>query len=397
MIPLFLKMEQGNFYFFFISFPLFFVRVLWAVCILFPVRERSNMTLAAILAGTPVSNLRKEYQFHQNLYEAQPALVQNFLDQQAQAIAQAIIADAPRVRFTLPNRVAVTGEADVLDVPANQREQVAGHWLLFGTRDLCLDILQLFLGLERSSNPALSLSGSLLRFSVARTMVYQLLPDGRPVRYRLLEGDEIPSQPEKWTGVPSAHEDDRDRLQVPFTPAALRFFLPQWVAFGEKDQLLTNTLEEAQSRIASMQNFLSILHHAVTIDPYFVADEAYQRKRTGMLGQLVNQGRALARYETHELVTAVQRRAQANSLNRGFSLDLSYFDDQELTMRSYNVEVVPPGRVMFIPAFVVLAMRREYGRIIQDTHLNSSTRKNLLALLAMLEKAFLTKKEYSLL
>jgi hypothetical protein len=349
------------------------------------------MTLAAILTGAPVSNLRKEYQFHQSLYEAQPPLVQNFLDQQAQAIAQAIIADAPRVRFTLPNRVVVTGEADALDVPANQREQVAGRWLPFGTRDLRAGILQLFLGLEHSPVPSLSLSGSLLRFSVARTMVYQMLPDGRPVRYRLLEGDEIPSQPEEGTGVKVAQEDDRDQLQIPFMSAVLRFFLPQWVPFDEKGHLLTNSLEEAHSQIASMQIFLRVLHHAVSIDPYFVADETYQRKRTGMLGQLVNQGRALGRYETQELITAIQHRAQANSLNRGFTIDLTYFDDQDLAMKSYFVEIVPTGRIMFVPAFVVLAMRREYGRIIQDTRLNSSTRKHLLSLLAMFEKAFFTK------
>jgi hypothetical protein len=138
-----------------------------------------------------------------------------------------------------------------------------------------------------------------------------------------------------------------------------------------------------------------VLHHAVTIDPYFVADETYQRKRTGILGQLVNQGRAMSRFETQELITAMRRRVQANSLNRGFTIDLTYFDDQELAMKPYFVEIVPAGRIMFIPAFVVLAMRREYARIIQDTPLNSSTRKHLLALLAMLEQAFLTQKEYN--
>jgi hypothetical protein len=55
------------------------------------------------------------------------------------------------------------------------------------------------------------------------------------------------------------------------------------------------------------------------------------------------------------------------------------------------IDIVPAGRIMFVPAFIVLAMRREYARIIQDTRLNSSTRKHLLSLLAMLEKAFIIK------
>ena len=51
-----------------------------------------------------------------------------------------------------------------------------------------------------------------------------------------------------------------------------------------------------------MQRFLCVLHAAVSLAPYIVADEEYQRKRYGMLGQLVNQGRALARYETREII-----------------------------------------------------------------------------------------------
>lgn len=349
------------------------------------------MTLAAILTGAPVSNLRKEYLFHQSLYEAQPPIVRNFLDQQAQVIVQAILSEASRVRFSLPDRVVVAGEADTLDVPLDQREQAAGQWLHFGTIDLRNDILKRFLALEHSTDPAMSVSGTLLRYSVARTMVYQMLPDGRPVRYRLMDGEEIPSQPEEAGSPQQTHEDDRDRMQVPYAVAALRFFLPQWVAFDEKDRLLTGSLEEAQASIASMQNFLRVLHHAVTVDPYFVADETYQRKRAGILGQLVNQGRALSRFQAQALIAAIKRRAQANSLNRGFTIDLTYFDDQELAMKPYYVEIVPAGRIMFISAFVVLAMRREYAHIIQDTRLNSSTRKHLLSLLAMFEKAFMTR------
>ena len=247
-----------------------------------------------------------------------------------------------------------------------------------------------------------------MRFAVARTMIYLMLPEGRFVRYRLLAGDEIPSLPvedgrarksalmaEKDAIVQDGdRESGRGDLQTPYSPAALRFFLPQWVAFDEKDRLLAATLQEAEAHIRSMQTFLRILHEAVAIAPCMAADETYQRKRVGILGQLVNQGRALGRYEVQEMIKRLNRRASEGSLNRGLSLSLPYFDDQALTMKLYDMQVVPSGRVMFVPAFVVLATRREYARIIQDTHLNSSTRKHLLSLLAMLEKAFLTKKEY---
>jgi hypothetical protein len=93
-----------------------------------------------------------------------------------------------------------------------------------------------------------------------------------------------------------------------------------------------------------------------------VADETYQRKRYGMLGQLVNQGRALARYETRQIIATIRRRALTNSLNRGLSLSLPYFDDQTLEMKVYSFQIIPAGRIMFVPAFVYPASSVELAR-----------------------------------
>ena len=127
---------------------------------------------------------------------------------------------------------------------------------------------------------------------------------------------------------------------------------------------------------------------AVALAPYMVADEAYQQKRYGMLGQLVNQGRALACFQTREIIATIQRRAAANDLNRGLSLSLPYFDDQSLEMKFQSFDVIPAGRIMFIPGFVVLAARKEQVKVEQDTRLDRSTRKHLLAELRMMEAAF---------
>jgi hypothetical protein len=366
------------------------------------------MTFTAILASNLVTNLRMEYQNHRSLYEVQPILTQQFLDLQAGRVAHAILDNDTRVRFTLPVSISQRGKDQVLVVPAESRDNVVGHKLIPWKRDLRDQILQQFVNLEQSSNQALSQCGSLMRFVVAQSMVHQMLPDGRSVHYQLLEGDEIPSQPVETNEVSGSAlmagsdaiseqpegNHGRGELQVPYSPVAMRFFLPQWVTFDDNDQLLVRTLEEAEGHIRSMQTYLQALHHAVVIDPYIVADETYQRKRTGMLGQLVNQGRALSRYETNTLVQAIQRRARQNSLNRGLTLELPYFDDQDLAVKNYPLEVIPVGRIMFIPAFIVLAVRKEYGKISQDTRLNSSTRKHLLSLLAILEKAFLNQKEF---
>ena len=107
-----------------------------------------------------------------------------------------------------------------------------------------------------------------------------------------------------------------------------------------------------------------------------------------MLGQLVNQGRALAIHQTKEIIKHIKERAEAQSLNRGLRLSLPYFDDQDLMIATSNFEVIPSGRIMFVPAFVVRAVQQEAVKVSQDTRYNPSTRKHLLHLLELLEKAF---------
>ncbi|MHC1770426.1 MAG: hypothetical protein AB9907_01595 [Flexilinea sp.] len=70
------------------------------------------------------------------------------------------------------------------------------------------------------------------------------------------------------------------------------------------------------------------------------------------------------------------------------NLSLPYFDDQLLEMRTYDFEVIPAGRIMFVPAFVVRATREEHAKIAQDTRLSSSTRKYLLIEFSILEHEF---------
>jgi hypothetical protein len=127
-----------------------------------------------------------------------------------------------------------------------------------------------------------------------------------------------------------------------------------------------------------------------------VADEDYQEKRYGVLGQLVNQGRALARYQVRKIIHTIQRRAAAQDLNRGLHLSLTYFDDQKLTIEDYDFDVIPAGRILFIPAFVVRAAHEQQVKVAQDTRLSPSTRRHLLTLLYLLGSAFYSPKGDSL-
>jgi hypothetical protein len=233
-------------------------------------------------------------------------------------------------------------------------------------------------------------------------MVHNMLPSGRSVVYRAVEEGEIPNIPVRSKLEPESaimaatdavaeekrRDEGRGELLVPYVEAARRFFLPQWVAFDDNGRLLVGSTNEAEAHIASMQQYLFILHAAVGLAPYMVADEQYQQKRYGILGQLVNQGRALAGYQVKDIIQTIQQRAAANDLNRGLSLSLPYFNDQKLDVETYFFEVIPAGRIMFVPAFVVRAAREQEVKVAQDTRFNASTRQHILELLQLLEKAF---------
>lgn len=355
---------------------------------------------------SPASRLREEFSEKQILFNAQPAIIQRFLEAQARQIADALIEHRPQTKFTLPDRIVAEipqiDQPATISVPSTSREQNVGGLGNRLTRQDVREALRHRLNeLEQSPDHAISTSASLLRYSAAVHMVHNMLPSGRSVTYRPDEDEDIPTIPtddlEPESAITQASDaiaeegsadEGRGNLQVPFVPAARRFYLPQWISFDNGGKLLVGSVKEAEANLASMQRFIDILHAASSIAPYIIADLEYQKKRYGMLGQLINQGRALARYKTQDIIHTIQGRAKLGTLNRGLSLSLPYFDDQELRLNITTFEVIPAGRIMFIPAFVVRAAREEAAKRIQDTRFNPSTRKHLIAGLQMLEAAF---------
>jgi hypothetical protein len=354
-------------------------------------------------SGTPINQLSEEFREQTTLFDAQPPIIQRFLEAQAKQIAQAYIERAHTVHFKLPDRVIVPGKSEPLAVDQSIREQRVGTIRdRIGNHDVHETLRQRLTQLNQSGEEATITSANLVRYASAAFMVHNMLPSGRSVLYISADDDDIPSIPADDEKNPESAitastdaiaedgkaDDGRGSLQVPYVPAARRFFLPQWVAFDMQDKLIVNSIKEAEAHVASMQHFLTILFAARSLAPYMVADDEFEKKRYGMLGQLVNQGRALARYQTKEIIRTIWERANAQSLNRGLSVSLPYFDDQELRIASHNFVIIPAGRIMFVPAFVVRATLEEQAKIAQDTRFSNSTRKHLMAELQMLDAAF---------
>lgn len=367
--------------------------------------DKTDITEPETTSGGARNYLQDEYQHWEALFAAHPTIVQQFLQAQARQLADALTQNVSQGRFTLPDLIVLEAGEAPTPVPADFREQLVGGVLDRLTHADLSSVLRQRLGeLESVPERAVAISASLIRYSTAVYMVHNLLPSGRSVTYVTAEGEEIPILPVADTQEPESAitaatdaiaeegeaEAGRGELLVPYVPAARRFYLPQWVAFDDEDRLLVNSVSEAEAYLASMQRFMAILHAAVALAPYIIADEVYQQKRYGMMGQLINQGRALARYQTREIIQTIKQRAAAQDLNRGLSLSLPYFDDQALAMKMDDFEVIPAGRIMFVSAFVVRAARLEQARVGQDTRLSISTRKHLLMELMMLEEAFTT-------
>ncbi len=361
------------------------------------------------LLRASISHLREEYEAWLSLLDEQPTVIAHFLGAQAALLADAIIQQASHAQFTLPNEVVVeirsNGKGEIGYIPDPLREQQIGGLIeRIAHGNIGAAISQRLTELEQSPEQGVAMGAGLLRHATAMHMVHNVLPSGRSVTYEPDEGEEIPTIPidtgwEPRSALTAAtdaiveektSERARGELLVPFVPYARRFYLPQWVAFDGKGRLLVNSVNEAEAYLSAMQGFIRILHAAVALAPYIVADRTYQAKRYGMLGQLVNQGRALARFQTREAIQVIQQRADAKDLNRGLGLSLPYFDDQALVMQLHHFEVIPAGRIMFIPAFVVKAAEEEQAKVVQDTRLNPSTRKHLLIELKELETAFQT-------
>jgi len=350
--------------------------------------------------------VREEYEARCSIFDAQPPVVQRFCETQGRLVAEAIVSLKPQVRFMLPDEVALISEGGAtqsITVPPPAREQVVSGLTKRLSRVSPGEVFRRRLNvLMQSPEQAVAMAAGLIQHATATYMVHKMLPSGRSVTYVPDVDEEIPTIPVSGSAEPGSAlmeatdavieeeiaEEGRGELQVPYVPAARRFYLPQWVAFDEEDRLLVGSVEEAESLIASMQHFVAVLHAAVAVAPYIVADKEYQKKRYGMLGQLINQGRALARYHTREIIRKVRERAAAQSLNRGLSLSLPFFDDQRLDIRLREMRIIPAGRIMFVPAFVVQAMREEQAKVAQDTRLSPSTRKHLLLELKMIEEAF---------
>ncbi len=124
------------------------------------------------------------------------------------------------------------------------------------------------------------------------------------------------------------------------------------------------------------------------MEPIQTTDTALRLSTASSVEDGVARGQDLALRAVEELIEELGRRAASHQLDRGIRLSLPFYDDRRQSLRWRDFTVIPPGRIMFVPAFVVIAAEREIGRVQADRQYTETTRRHLVEVLEILRRAF---------
>jgi hypothetical protein len=152
--------------------------------------------------------------------------------------------------------------------------------------------------------------------------------------------------------------------------------------------MLAHSIEHAREQVSSLQKTIERFRLAGQILPELNSHGDYCLAREKLLRQLLHQATSLASWETQEMVAKIKRLAGSGQLNRGLSLSLPYFDDETLKMKLYDFKVIPAGRILFESYYVSWVALHEEEQVLQNPGLSPVARRQLLAELMALEKAF---------
>jgi hypothetical protein len=350
----------------------------------------------------------QELEARQKLFYLQTAATQDFLEKQASWLAWAMMNDLPQVRFRLPERVACevdcAGQIRFGLVPEDRRQhQVVNLWRRLTHMALRAAVQQRFAELEECPDRAVSIGAGLLRFACSMYLIRRMvhpwwlevsLIDSERSLSAFVSGEKEVRTFSRESAFHLLYSDaspkgaPEDQVMNSAVGSHQLISSQEQPVIDVCQPVLAEVVNESERLLAAMQHYLSILDMAVALAPYVVGGEDFQHMRFRIVGQLIQQGRALAQFQVREIIQSIQRRAASNLLNRGFSLSLPYFDDHALEMRCWKFQVIPAGRTQFSPAFVVRAVWLEQEKLSRNPCLSHSTRKHLFEELNKLERAF---------
>ena len=279
----------------------------------------------------------------------QPPLTQRFVEAQARHLADAIVQRTPQVRFSLPDQVIGPGsDARPVAVAAGYREQMVGGTGFLdrlSRSDVRKAIAQRLQELELISNREVAISAKLLRHATVIYMVHGMLPAGRSVKYVAEEGEEIPTQTGRRSGRRRVRPSPRPPMRLRKKARPKRDAASCWCPMPKRRAssicrsgwpLIEHDQSAGQfdTGCRSACGVDAALHGGAAPGPRFCA--VYRGRRAvsaealwhaGAVGQ---SGPRVGALRDAEIINTIKARAAQHDLNRGLSLSVPYFDDQEL-------------------------------------------------------------------
>ena len=148
--------------------------------------------------ATAADQLREEYERQSALFDAQPTIVQRFLEAQASQIANAYIERQHNLHFSLPDRVTLSKSSEPLPVPRQHANNGSENLATLSLGGMSMrHYANVLRNWTKSSDKAVAASAELVRFAAANNMVRNMLPAGRRVTYLPADDDDIPSIPSR--------------------------------------------------------------------------------------------------------------------------------------------------------------------------------------------------------
>lgn len=299
--------------------------------------------MSAISPAAAYYDQRHQLDWALRLLEQQPDDLRQDYRRAGRVVAQALTTSTYRFSLDLPRQIALEGTRPT--ALSSQIRITAGSLLGQWRKISCHDaIIARLSALAADDDPALADSVRLVMYSAADVLLTEMLPP-----LSRIEGD-------------CAAFDNHERL------------------------LVSESL--AEPRVQDLIRYVHWLHMVGQLYPPWTTSDRYNDLFAHLTAFLIQQGRALARLFTDQLIKEVSTSWKTGDLARGLTLYVPYLDERTYQIARYAVLVTPGGRIPFRPQFVVSACRVAEREVRNHPALTQSTRWQLLARLDQIIQAF---------
>ncbi len=161
-----------------------------------------------------------------------------------------------------------------------------------------------------------------------------------------------------------------------------------YTAFDERGGQIIEPDSTADALIGQLSRRMDWLRTAEQLYPAWTTHDLYNHAAALLTAHLIEQGRALANYYTQQIIRDMRQEWRAGKITRGLTLFIPYLDERLYRMQKYKVIVIPTGRILFRPEFVIGACRLAERDVRKDPDLSQSTRWQLLSQLDSISQAF---------